>query len=224
MQLKVVAFSILSSLLAAAQNTTVFVGSAPGAQGAVLQFTPSTINATTGSTITFKWNGTPGNHTVTQSSFSNPCAPLAGGFDSGYVFTPASGVSHTPEWNLTITNGSEPIWFFCKQIHPGPHCQAGMVGAINAPTSGHTFSAFLKAAKAFNGTINQAEGGLVGQGASASSLPGPITGGASFYTAPAATGATAAPTATGSRSGALRLGMSSFWVAGGVLSSAFVLL
>jgi hypothetical protein len=47
----------------------------------------------------------PGNHSVTQSSFAAPCTPLTGGFDSGLIFTPA-GVTGFAEWNLTITNAS----------------------------------------------------------------------------------------------------------------------
>ena len=48
----------------------------------------------------------PGNHTVTQSTFSKPCEPEAGGFDSGWVFVPA-GETDIPEWNLTITDDSK---------------------------------------------------------------------------------------------------------------------
>jgi hypothetical protein len=57
-----------------------------------------------------------------------------------------------PTWNLTITDDSQPIWFFCKQFAPTPHCDAGMVGAINPPTSGdNTFEAFQAAAEAHVG-------------------------------------------------------------------------
>jgi len=65
------------------------------------------------------------------------------------------------------------IWFFCKQIQPDSHCPSGMfiplgmvrfslplaprlqgmIGAINAPTTGNdTFAAFQANAKAFKGT------------------------------------------------------------------------
>ncbi|KAH8094590.1 hypothetical protein DFH11DRAFT_1738537 [Phellopilus nigrolimitatus] len=82
-----------------------------------------------------------------------------------------------PTWNLTITNDSSPIWFFCKQLIPAPHCDVGMVGAINAPTSGsNTFAAFQAAAMSHVGNSGQSVGFLVGQGASASALPGPLSG------------------------------------------------
>ena len=48
----------------------------------------------------------PGNHTVTQSTFSKPCQPEAGGFDSGWVQIPA-GTTVIPEWNLTITDDTK---------------------------------------------------------------------------------------------------------------------
>jgi len=90
------------------------------------------------------------NHTVTQSSFSSPCQPLNGGFDSGFIYVPSGVKSGFPEWNLTITDDStrkyrsltDPfmsdywsryaaIWFYCKQLAPGPHCISGMVGWVD---------------------------------------------------------------------------------------------
>ena len=48
----------------------------------------------------------PGNHSVTQSSFADPCTPLAGGFDSGWILLP-DAPSTPPLWNLTITDDSK---------------------------------------------------------------------------------------------------------------------
>jgi hypothetical protein len=53
----------------------------------------------------------PGNHTVSQSSFNNPCGMLEGGFDSGYIVIPSGLTSGFPTFNLTITNAS--IREFC---------------------------------------------------------------------------------------------------------------
>jgi plastocyanin len=45
-----------------------------GADG-LFAYNPSNISAAIGDTVTFEFR--PKNHTVTQSSFSNPCQPLA---------------------------------------------------------------------------------------------------------------------------------------------------
>ncbi|KAF9459096.1 hypothetical protein BDZ94DRAFT_1172322 [Collybia nuda] len=175
------------------------VGSTANAPGGVYQFIPPSINATKGTTITFKYTGAPGNHSITQSTFSNPCNPMPGGFDSGNVLIPANNVSVSPEWNLTITDDSKPIWFFCKQLLPAIHCSSGMVGAINAPTSGtNTFQAYQQAASKVNGPSGQGEGALVGLGASASAFPAPLTDGAALFTNNPPVGAAASGSGTGS--------------------------
>jgi plastocyanin len=52
-----------------------------------LTYTPSSATAAIGDTVQF--NYFPVNHTVTQSTFKNPCAPLVNGtvkgFSSGFV-------------------------------------------------------------------------------------------------------------------------------------------
>jgi len=176
------AVSALSLVSVAAAQMTVQVGSTASAAGGIFQFIPNTITAPNGTVITFKFIGAPGNHTVTQSTFADPCDPAPGGFDSGWVFLP-SALSETPEFNLTVTNDAKPIWFFCKQTNPAPgHCEVGMVGAINAPSTGNTFSAFQTNAKAFNKTSGQGQGGLVGIGASASAGVGPVPSPGIAYT------------------------------------------
>jgi hypothetical protein len=45
-------------------------------------------------------------HSVTQSSFDNPCTPLPGGFDSGITGNPQQTLI-LPEWNLTITDENQ---------------------------------------------------------------------------------------------------------------------
>ncbi|KAI0030521.1 hypothetical protein K488DRAFT_20230, partial [Vararia minispora EC-137] len=111
-------------------------------------FIPPNITATAGSVITFNFSGIPGFHSVSQSTFASPCQPMSGGFDSGFVEIGVTGTpAAVPQWNLTVTNASTPIWFFCKQLAPQPHCLAGMVGSINAPATGNTFAAFQSAAR-----------------------------------------------------------------------------
>ncbi|KAF8152615.1 hypothetical protein B0H34DRAFT_677913 [Crassisporium funariophilum] len=206
-----VAVSALSLASVASAQMVVKVGAEATDNGGVFQFIPPTMTASNGTTITFQFTGAPGNHSVTQSTFADPCNPAPGGFDSGWVFIPTSpALSSTPEWNLTITDDSKPIWFFCKQLIPSPHCAAGMVGAINAPTTGNTFQQFQTTAKSFKGTPNQTVNGLVGIGASASAGIGPIPSGAIAYgqatasgggpaatnTAPAGSGTGGAPATT----------------------------
>lgn len=115
------------------------------------------------------------NHTVTQSSFPEPCARLADtyntptGFDSGLyvpshanyfsyltVFVCSMPVAPTvtsefPTFLVTVSD-TAPIWGYCRQFSPAgtipaTHCQAGMVFAINPPPSGNTFAAYLAKAK-----------------------------------------------------------------------------
>jgi len=128
---------------AATTTHTVLVGTASG-----LTYSPDNFNASKGDVVEFIFGDK--NHTVTQSSFANPCAPLvnattgATGFDSGFVPI-AAGSTTTMAWSLVITDDTKPIWAFCRQTG---HCSKGMVLAINAPIAGNTFDKFLAAAEA----------------------------------------------------------------------------
>ncbi|KAJ7736421.1 hypothetical protein B0H16DRAFT_1763971 [Mycena metata] len=179
---------------------TINVGAeATSPNGGIFQFNPSTSTAPNGTVVTFLFSGIPGNHSVTQSSFDAPCEPLAGGFDSGWIGIGAA-TTPLPQWNVTITNDAKPIWFYCKQLLPAPHCSAGMVGGINVPTSGaNTFAAFQANAKAAK-SAGQAAGELVGIGASASAEP-LVPSGAVFYGPGVSATAPAGGVASGSAPG-----------------------
>jgi len=184
----------------AAQNMTIQVGAEMTTSGGIFQFIPPQIpTAPNGTVITFSFTGAPGNHSITQSSFASPCTPLAGGFDSGWVLIPEPGLGSTPTFNLTITDDTKPIWFYCKQLLPSPHCIAGMVGAINAPATGNTFATFQKSAEAFSGQPGQSQGALVGVGASASAGIVGIPSGAMAFPV-TSTGAGSSPSGTASGS------------------------
>ncbi|KAH6668523.1 hypothetical protein B0J14DRAFT_601027 [Halenospora varia] len=43
---------------------------------------------------------------------------------------------------LVYVNDTRPIWFYCSQTSSS-HCQSGMVGAINAHSTGDTLEAFI---------------------------------------------------------------------------------
>ncbi|KAF7759780.1 hypothetical protein Agabi119p4_11475 [Agaricus bisporus var. burnettii] len=193
---------LLLTGLAVAQNNstnssdvvTVMVGGTIDTpNGGIFQFIPNNVKASNGTVVRFMFTGMPGNHSITQSSFSAPCTDLEGGFDSGWVSIPNEGVQPAPEWNLTVTNDQRPLWFFCKQLIPSPHCIAGMVGAINAADDGdNSFDNYKQAASQVSPTeVDQTQNGLVGQGASASQRPSPIPSGANLFpdaSAPAGSG------------------------------------
>ncbi|THH10500.1 hypothetical protein EW145_g1281 [Phellinidium pouzarii] len=112
-------------------------------------YDPPTTDALEGDKIMFLFSGVI--HGVTQSSFDAPCSPLQGGFSSGLTGTNNTPNAPIPVWELTISNVSETIWFFCEATQPESHCQAGMVGAINPP-SVSMFNQFQAAAKSVSGT------------------------------------------------------------------------
>ncbi|KAF8637504.1 hypothetical protein AX17_002789 [Amanita inopinata Kibby_2008] len=192
-------FAVLSAVAVASAQVFVDVGRSPGSGGSVFRFVPNNITASNGTVITFRFTGSPGNHTVTQSTFDDPCNPMAGGFDSGNVYIPPGFTATPPLFNLTVTDDTQPIWFFCKDLRPIPHCQQEMVGAINAPTSGeYTLQAFAQSAMRASNPAGQGQGGLVGQGASAAALPAPISNGVSLAIgAPLSTSAGSSPSGTG---------------------------
>jgi len=193
---------VVAALTVQAQNATIQVGGP--ASGNPYTFTPNSVNATNGTVVTFMFMNA-GNHSITQSSLASPCEPLAGGFDSGWVDLPST-LSTPVVWNLTIIDDSKPLWFFCKQTVPLPHCPAGMFGGINANSS--IMSTFESNAKSASSS-GQGIGALVGQGASASADPGPLPTGVTLFGTPSATGtpgnstntATSAATSTSSSAG-----------------------
>jgi len=127
---------------ALAANITVVVG-ADQTGAPALVFNPQVITAAVGDFINFEFHG--GNHTVTQSSFANPCTQQfntvsqQNGFTSPFMpYDATSG--QIGVFTLEVTQTASPIWFFCARK---PHCHGGMYGAINPPTTGDkTFAAF----------------------------------------------------------------------------------
>jgi len=143
--IKTAAFVAAAAGLASAADHLVLVGD----NG--LDFNPTTVTAAAGDNVIFEFRAK--NHTVTQSSFAQPCTFLqtaAGpGVDSGYQPV-AAGATSFPQWSITVDNATAPLWFYCKQ---GSHCQAGMVFAIN-PNAEKTFDAFQASAKASGGSAS----------------------------------------------------------------------
>jgi len=186
----VIVTALLAGLNAvrAASDHQIVVGGAAG-----LVFTPNSITAAVGDTVTFVFQSH--NHSVTQSSFASPCALLtnattsATGFDSGFVPV-ATDATEFPAWTVMVTTIS-PLWFFCAQAN---HCQSGMVGAINAATTGNkTFAAFRTAASAAPPSVGSGSQIVTGVGAR-------VTGSVSSIAASDVSSVSAAAT-TGSGSG-----------------------
>ncbi|KAF1967555.1 hypothetical protein BU23DRAFT_287120 [Bimuria novae-zelandiae CBS 107.79] len=100
-----------------------------------LAFFPESITANVGDMVEFVFMQK--NHTVTQSTFAEPCKAMAGGQDSGFMPNPEGKAGVT--WNMTVAT-TDPTWWYCKQ---GTHCGVGMVFAVNAATTGDkTMSVF----------------------------------------------------------------------------------
>ncbi|KAI0831066.1 hypothetical protein BC628DRAFT_1311537 [Trametes gibbosa] len=152
------------------------------AAGGNFVFSPANVTAANGTAITFFFpnNGIP--HSVTQGDFSNPCVPIAAqngvnGFDSGLQLG--------TQFTINVTNDQIPIYFFCKEP---THCGLGMVGSINAPSTGNSFDAWQAAAVKLGGSEKTIQDN------------GPVTGGIGAL-ATATPAATATDTGSGSGSG-----------------------
>ncbi|KAL5485166.1 hypothetical protein ACEPAI_7808 [Sanghuangporus weigelae] len=187
-------------------------------------YDPPTTNALEGDIVTFIFGGII--HGVTQSSFSQPCSPLAGGFSSGLLGTNGSTNIEAPTWSIIISNASEPIWFFCEATKPQSHCAAGMVGAINAPSD--QYLQFQSAAKAVTGTPTPSPTLiLTGIGAFATASPttislSPSSASALFSSSSSSSDTLSAPSSTSSEESSSR-GVPVGAVAGGVAAGIVAL-
>lgn len=139
MHLLTISTATLFPILACGANIIVQVGQSG------LQFSPHIIKAAAGDTVEFHYH--PNNHSVVQSSFDEPCKPIAEGFDSGFVPV-AEGVSVSSISSLGLRDASadvkknksftisvhdaNPVWIYCSQAK-GSHCQMGMAMVINEP-------------------------------------------------------------------------------------------
>jgi len=95
-------------------------------------YSPEKITAAVGSMVQFQFRG--GNHTITQSTFEQPCAPISSvnssitGIYSSFQPVAASlAMGQIPVFTIMI-NDTRPIWLYCSQ---GKHCQNGMSMVIN---------------------------------------------------------------------------------------------
>ncbi|KAK6334467.1 hypothetical protein TWF730_003681 [Orbilia blumenaviensis] len=177
------AFLMLATLASLAVGQTVHTVNV-GAGG--LNFSPDSITAKQGDTVQFVFRG--GNHTVTQAAFDKPCNPVTRGFSSGFT-------GSTSESFSIILANTDPIYFYCAL---DTHCQLGMVGAINPPSTGNTLAAFKSAAAnaRTQSTPSSPFGGVISvQGGAVSTAPGAVQsgGGSTARAASSTSGATTTP-------------------------------
>lgn len=55
-----------------------------------------------------------------------------------------------PTFTITIDDPSKPKWFYCALAN---HCETGMVGVINPPSSGQTLDQYRSAAAGVSSTV-----------------------------------------------------------------------
>ncbi|KAE8446290.1 hypothetical protein EG329_012376 [Mollisiaceae sp. DMI_Dod_QoI] len=138
--------------LAASGMVTVHVVQVGAANGTLAYF-PNNIKAAVGDMVQFQF--APANHTVTQSTFDQPCMPIAmnsniTGVYSGFMPTTATATT-TPTYTIMI-NSTTPMWLYCSQ---GKHCQNGMTMVINENTAANSSRSLTNfAALAAKATVN----------------------------------------------------------------------
>ncbi|KAK0245841.1 hypothetical protein EDD85DRAFT_802322 [Armillaria nabsnona] len=141
-----------------------------GGAGGKLVYDPEAISAQPGDQVVFHFN--PKNHTVTQSSFADPCGPKEGGLDSGFMPVAANSTDSPPTWTITV-NDTQPIWVYCKQAAktPASHCGQGMVFAVNCGLDGapNSFTNFKSAALAVGASLSAAASAATGSSEAAAS-------------------------------------------------------
>lgn len=121
----------LAALLGLTSAQTVHVVSVATVSNNSLTFTPDNLSVPAGDMIQFQFRA--GNHSVAQSTFDQPCQPLAQnaaqtGVFSGFMPVAASAaMGMVPTWTIMVQNTS-PMWFYCATAK---HCQAGMVMVVN---------------------------------------------------------------------------------------------
>ncbi|KZV82386.1 hypothetical protein EXIGLDRAFT_778630, partial [Exidia glandulosa HHB12029] len=136
------ALAVVAASVVQAEYITVTVGGKDG------MFVPRNVQAKVGDIVSFLFTpnalGNTGNHSVVQTSAEKPCTPLKGGFASPIAYW------NYANFDLVITDATYPIWYACgstDNLNGDDHCQAGEVGAINAPTEGFpTMTSFVTAA------------------------------------------------------------------------------
>ena len=114
---------------ASAADVKVHVVKVSAADTSKLTFAPANLKAAVGDMVQFQFGV--GAHTVTQSSFDNPCVPLGfpsnlTGIHSGSMPVKA-GDATVPTYTVSVKD-DKPMWLYCATAK---HCQGGMVMVVN---------------------------------------------------------------------------------------------
>jgi len=142
-------FVLLAAIAPACAKDIIVKVGRDASNGIANVFTPNADQAKIGDIVRFEFRV--GNHTVTQSSFAEPCTQQLNtvtgkkGVDSGFI--PFSNTStKIGTYAIQVKQETNPIWMFC---HRAPHCNTGMVFSINAPTdpTKNTMAKFIEKAK-----------------------------------------------------------------------------
>ncbi|KAK7555799.1 hypothetical protein IWX46DRAFT_588130, partial [Phyllosticta citricarpa] len=174
---------LLARFVAAQTVHTITVGglkeaAAPGGQPVpAFTYQPESITAAPGDVVQFNFLQL--NHTITQSTFENPCAKARGGFDSGFVVNQDGRPGLQFSVRVNDTNPICKLGSSCSFSIAGDlligldgcvgaycaqetHCGKGMVFAINAPQSGTTFNSFKASAISQGGNGALTAAGITG--------------------------------------------------------------
>jgi len=209
MRFSIAAAAFVPALTVSAATINVMVGANLG-----VTFEPNTVTANEGDTIAFQFMAK--NHSVTQSTFADPCQLMTTptqGIDSGFQNVPP-GSTQFPEFSFNVTNATTPLWFFCAQP---THCQMGMVFAVN-PTPQKTFAEFQ--ATAMGNSTTNSTASASGSSASGSSVSGSSAPGGASPAPAAPTGGSGSTAANAAASSASAAASSAAAAAGGASSTA----
>jgi len=161
---------IASAWMVAAKNIVITVGGNTTNDGKTT-FVPQIVDAALGDVVMF--NFTNGNHTATESTFSNPCIPAhetnetINGFDSGFRSTQPGTVGTILTIPIIIQNENHTFWFYDYNT-----CGEGGVGVINGnESSTETLAGFTRNAIRLNGTTSSETSSSTGH--RTSSVPSP---------------------------------------------------
>lgn len=120
--------------------------------GGNLIFDPSTVDATKGTVIRFNFLAL--NHSLTQSTYQNPCESN-GQFDTHFAqFNPKNESGEFLVDFLVETDS--PSWFYCAQTIGKSHCSEGMVFSLNAQGNSEIFRQRAQSSKVISTTSTSA--------------------------------------------------------------------